>query len=179
MDLVPIQIKNRGRVLICVFSAVILVAFGVLIGVARPMPTQPTTWVIQVIAPNDSTETVTYSVSASPDAAHRGCSDAKPPYIGTNTNGDISMCAHDTVQWQGVSVGNHHELVVFVSDNILNTTTFRGKDHGLSLPAGTLNVSPPPSIPTNHEYYVVLWDKDHNQVHHGDPKIIIGSGSYE
>ncbi len=175
MNRALIQIQNRGRVLICVFSAVILVALGVsTIGVARPPQHLPTNWSIQVIAPNDSSETVTYQVSATPDAAHNGCSDAKAPYIGA-TNGDISMCAQDKVRWQGVSDGNKHELVVFVSDNILNSTTFRGTDHNPTQ-QGSLQVSPPATA-TNHEYYVVLWDKNHNHVHHGDPKIIIGSGS--
>jgi hypothetical protein len=168
-----ILVNSRARILVCVATLASVAVFVRPIAKAQPSSSTttsiPTNWLITVVAPKGKTEAVTYSVTANPDASHGGCSYAAPPYTGTSVRGDVPLCTNDTIQWQGSSDGGSHELVVFVADQILNDTTFRGTS-GSPSTIGSLTTS----VSGDHQYYVVLYDKKNKQVHEGDPKIIIG-----
>ncbi len=140
----------------------------------KPTTTLQTTWTITVDVTSGATIP---KYSAKPDilASQNGCAHATGPVPDAST---LEICANDIVKWQGISPGRQHELVVFMSDEILNDgsgkteATFPASD-GNPTPQGY--VSPNADKSKYHEWYVVLFDKHTGKVHHGDPKIKIGT----
>jgi hypothetical protein len=150
------------------------------------MPGKPggksTNWLITV---NVTSGKPSYTVLASPDANNGGCSYAnspQEPYPYPLQDG-LEICPNDSVNWQGLSTGQKHELIVFVSDKILKDkptssgnamTIFAGSDGTATLPGYASTDPKIQSIP--HEWYMVLFDKLNGHVHSDDPKIMIGKG---
>ena len=134
-----------------------------------------TTWTITVKVTNGVTKP-TYAFTASPDASHNGCSFATSA-SGVYPANHLEVCSGDVVQWQGDSGGRPHDLVIFVSDRILIdgsgnplTTIFASNGN----PTAGGNVSTSAAKKVDHEWYVTLVDKQTNETHYDDPKIIIG-----
>lgn len=118
-----------------------------------------------------------YAYTAAPDAANKGCSyatGASGPYPATH----LEVCSGDIIQWRGYSNGNSHEMVVFVSDQILQD---RSGNVQATFPSTNGGATPQGIVTSNttlqnadHEWYVMLFDKQSGEVHYDDPKILIG-----
>ena len=91
----------------------------------------------------------------------------------------LKVCSGDTFNGSGYSNGNSHELVVFVSDQILQD---RSGNVQATFPASKMEALRRKGIVTSnttlqnadHEWYVMLFDKQSGEVHYDDPKILIG-----
>ena len=88
------------------------------------------------------------------------------------------VCSGDSTQWIGQSTGNSHELVVFLSDRILqdgsgNTVATFPASNGNPTPKGKVTTNPA-ARRIDHEWFVMLFDKQANEAHYDDPKILIG-----
>lgn len=140
----------------------------------KPATTLQTTWTITVDVTSGAT-TPKYSATTDILASQNGCTYATGPVADAST---LQICSNDIVKWQGKSPGQQHELVVFMSDEILNDSS--GKTETI-FPASDGNPTPLGSVSPNadksnyHEWYVVLFDKHTGKVHHGDPRIKIGT----
>jgi hypothetical protein len=154
-------VGSRKHILLCAL------AFAVTL-LATSAQGQSSSWLIQVNI-NTSNGNLSYNVIATP-IANGGCPTATPPYVGNNVSGNIYPCANDQIKWQAPTGSN--ELVVFIADGILNTDTFTASNGGTT---STATIKPGyPNVPNSHEYFVALYDKGQQQMHHGDPVIIIG-----
>ena len=144
--------------------------------VHKPLTTLPTTWTIKVDVTSGAT-TPQYSATTNILASQNGCSYATGPISDAST---LQICSNDMVNWQGNSTGQKHELVVFMSDEILNDSSGSGAKTKSTFPASDGNptplgyVSPTADKLKYHEWYVVLYDKQNQKAHYGDPKIKIG-----
>ncbi len=136
----------------------------------------PTTWTITVKATPGKVKP-DYEFTAAPDAAHNGCSFATAS-SGVYPARHLEVCSGDIIQWIGESKGNSHELVVFVSDQILqdgsgNTVATFPASNGGATPKAKVTTDPVAQR-VDHEWFVMLFDKQGNEPHYDDPKIIIG-----
>ena len=158
------------------FSVYALVAagFGFLLascqrGVEPPSPrTVSTTWTITVDVTSGS---VKYQLQFSPPSG--GCKYASSSSDPTQV---LHICTGDTLRWQAKSSGKKSEMVVFTSDGILATSgpgSFPASDDQMTSP-GQVTSTPDTASTPPHEWYVVVYDKQNNKMHHDDPKFIIG-----
>jgi hypothetical protein len=161
------------------FSVYALVAasFGFLLAscqkVAPPPPppppprTSPTTWTITVDVTGGS---VNYQLQYSPPSG--GCN-----YASSSSDPKVlHVCPGDVLQWQAKSNAKKSELIIFTSDGILATSgpgSFPASDDQVTSPGQVTSTADGPSTPP-HEWYVAVYDKQNNKLHHDDPKIIIG-----
>ena len=171
IDPIPGRARNRTSV-----SAILALCFFLTSCGFRGGTSVPTTWTITVkTAPGKVKPD--YEFTASPDAAHNGCSHATSA-SGVYPAVHLQVCPSDIIQWQGYSNGNQHEMVVFVSDKILHDHSGNAQ---ATFPASNGNPTPPGNVSTDpslqgvdHEWFVMLFDKQTGDVHYDDPKILIG-----
>jgi hypothetical protein len=160
--------RRHFRVVRILVYATVFITFAILIvllmSVSKAQPAYtPIHYLVQIDVRNDN---IKYTVTPTPNLS--GCkfptSDLKP--------GDVPLCKNDTVEWQGISKGNSHELVVYVGGNVLNKTSY-SESNGMKTERGSINSS----VPSENKYFVHLFEKIHSLPYDDDPKIIIGSGS--
>jgi hypothetical protein len=154
---------DRTRVPVCATALAILVLLPT--SCSKPRVTTPINWVVTVGYANGA---FTYNFNHAQDDSRCNIGTAQP----NHANGDITLCQGDTVQW-AVSNASSLELVVFVTDQILDATTFATFDGDPTPPQGHIS---PSAKPGSYEYFVALYDKSQPNSHmrHADPIIIIG-----
>ena len=136
----------------------------------------PTTWTIAVKTIRGKVKP-DYEYTAVPDAANNGCSFATSA-SGVYPDLHLKVCSGDTIQWKGYSNGDSHEMVVFVADKILHDSSGNAQAtfpaaNGSPTPQGIVSTDPAVQR-VDHDWYVMLFDKQAGEAHYDDPKIIIG-----
>ena len=165
---------------VCVVLLVLAKIFGLFSLRSSKVPPTPTTlqttWIIKF---HTDSASIKYDlVDAKPDKNHGGCQYATTPPTTLDPK-NLVICQNDIVRWQATTPGQQHDLIIFMTDRILQdqgnpgnpVTTFLGKDGNPTTPPGLVAA---PDY-NQHDWYVVVIDRQNPAGSaHDDPKIKVG-----
>jgi hypothetical protein len=169
------QVSNRTRILVYAMTLAVLVLLPTSREKAQTPKKKttppPSTWLVTLdVSTKNNGLRIKYGVQA--NGITTSCS---PAPTNSATNGDITACAGDTVEWQGVSNDNNAQILIFVNDQVIGATAFSGSNGSATNP-GTVGSVTAFSQGSHHKYSVLLVDDSTTPPRRfeDDPVIIIG-----